>query len=152
LLDVSAKVQNPPRAAPRRARPNSITTKVGANALTALDDASNAVRTTRIVRRSIRLAPTTSAGAAAAATRPGKVTMRPAVPDETARSFAIWGKRPIGRNSVVTNANAPRAIEVTLSHGRREGEDASTSCVSTGEEIAEAAVMGSSVMTLSVSL
>jgi hypothetical protein len=44
------------------------------------------------------------------------------VPGNTSKVCATCGRRPTGRNSVVTNANAPTVTDATASHARN-GED-----------------------------
>jgi len=61
-------------------------------------------------------------GAEIAAITPGVVTIRPAVPGVTPSSRAICGNRPTGKNSVVTNANAPIVTAPTASHARNGDE------------------------------
>src|SRR4051812_29038604 len=65
--------------------------------------------------------PTVTRMAASAPISPGIVTIRPATPSVTPSSAAIDGSRPTGRNSVVTSAKAPTAIDSTASQAPRAG-------------------------------
>ena len=94
----------------------SITAKLGALAEMRFDASSSTASVSRIRRRLIRPAASSSAGAEMAAMMPGVVTMSPAVPGVTPRSRAICGNSPTGMYSVATKANEPTATDKTASH------------------------------------
>ncbi|SOT44188.1 hypothetical protein F01_460556 [Burkholderia cenocepacia] len=111
-----ASVQNPPNAIPNSALPASIVVKFVEYALTKFEHISNPVNIKSMYLRSHFPATTTEVGAAKAAITPGKVIIKPAVPDVTCRSRAMCARRPTGRNSQVTNANALTATANTANH------------------------------------
>lgn len=73
----------------------------------ALETTSGISRATSTCLRSKRAANPSVIGAAITVKKPGTVTISPAVPSLIPRSVAISGRRPTGRNSVVTRAKAP---------------------------------------------
>ncbi len=119
--NVTAMVQKPPRLMPNNTRPRSITVKLGASAEIKFETTSKPIKPSTSVRRSTRPAPTVMTGAATAATKPGIVTMSPAVPWETCSPAEIRVSKPMGRNSEVTRTNAPRDTVSTASHDCQAG-------------------------------
>ena len=93
--------------------------KLGANAASRFDAMSKVVSAISTVRRSSLPEATISAGPAKAASTPGIVTIRPAVPSDTLRPRAMSVSRPMGMNSVETIAKVPTAMEPTASHAER---------------------------------
>lgn len=78
--------QKPPTLTPIRNRATSTTVKLVAKAEARLAAPIRPIRTTRTMRRSMRPVATVTTGAETAATRPGTVTISPAVPSETSRA------------------------------------------------------------------
>src|SRR5687768_2450964 len=101
---------------PSSSRATSIVAKLGAKAASRFEATSSAERASMTVRRSRRPDATISAGPAKAASTPGMVTIKPAVPSLTLRPVLMSVRMPIGRNSVVTMENVPTAMEPTASH------------------------------------
>jgi hypothetical protein len=62
-----------------------------------------------------------TSGAATAALRPGTNTISPAAPSDTSKSVATSGRKPTGRNSVVTIIAAPSASVDTPNQVRIDG-------------------------------
>lgn len=93
--------------------------KLGAKAASRFEAISKVVSAISTVRRSSRPEATMSAGPAKAASTPGMVIIRPAVPSDTFRPRAMSVKRPMGMNSVETMAKVPTAIEPTASQAER---------------------------------
>jgi hypothetical protein len=114
LPSVTAIVQNPPTLIPNITRPASITAKFEASAEVMLEATSSPVNPSIRIRRSTFPAPIVMSGAANVATKPGIVTMSPAVPSETCSPAEIWVNKPTGRNSEVTKTS-PTIYD--LSHG-----------------------------------
>jgi hypothetical protein len=81
-----------------------------------LEATSSPVNPSIRIRRSTLPAPIVMSGAANVATKPGMVTMSPAVPSETCSPAEIWVNKPMGRNSEVTKTNAPSATDRTANH------------------------------------
>jgi hypothetical protein len=83
LPSVTAMVQNPPTLIPNITRPASIIAKFEASAEVRLEATSSPVNPSIRIRRSTLPAPIVMSGAAKVATKPGMVTMSPAIPSET---------------------------------------------------------------------
>jgi len=85
-----------------------------------------------------------SSGPASAATMPGIVTIRPAVPSVTPSEAATSGSTPMGRNSVVTVANEPTASDSTAIQPDTRAGDAAAAprrAASAGEAVVSALSM-----------
>lgn len=114
------KVQKPPTHRPSSRRATSIVPKLGAKAASRFEAISSVVSAISTVRRSSLPDATINAGPANAASTPGMVTIRPAVPSDTLSPRAMSVSRPMGMNSVETIAKVPTAMELTASHAERD--------------------------------
>ncbi len=113
IVNAADIVQNPPSAAPSRTRPTSSMGRLRAKAAMRLDINRRIVKPSIRIRRSrFRMTAVTrrldSRAKAAVA-----VTVCPAAPSLILKSAAIGVSKLAGRNSAVTKANTPSAIEPT---------------------------------------
>ncbi|GAA2410923.1 hypothetical protein GCM10010191_19900 [Actinomadura vinacea] len=113
-----AMAQNPPTATPIATRAASSTAKWVAAAHTRLATAMSPMSEVSSTRRSTPPARTVITGAEAAATKPGTVSMSPAVPSETSRSEPMGVSRPTGSSSEVIRAKMPSVTAKTGAHCR----------------------------------
>ncbi|CAM5631060.1 hypothetical protein SBADM41S_05017 [Streptomyces badius] len=107
--------QKPPTLRPIRNRATRTTVKLVAKAEARLAAPISPIRTTRTTRRSMCPVATVTRGAETAATRPGTVTMSPAVPSEMSRAWPTGVSSPTGSSSEVIREKMPRVTAMTAS-------------------------------------
>ncbi len=107
--------QKPPTLTPIRNRATRTTAKPGARAEARFAAPISPISATRMTRRSTRPVATVTSGAETAATSPGTVTIRAAVPSETSSSAPIGVSRPTGSSSEVISEKMPRVTARTAS-------------------------------------
>lgn len=136
-----ASDQKPPTLMPIRKRARRTRVKSVANADARFAAPTSPTRRTRTARRSKRPVATVTSGAEAAATNPGTVTMRPAVPADTSRSLPTGVSRPTGSSSEVISEKMPSVTARTASQPFQDERRTAAGALTTREVMTVSAVL-----------